>query len=118
MRRLLPLIVLLAAACATTPPQPAQPVAPAPAAHDRHDHSTLTGMTANELAEHFGKPRLQVREGDGTKLQFVGPNCVLDAYLYPSSSGQGVPRVTHVDTRNLQGLDVNPQSCIALIEGQ
>lgn len=75
-------------------------------------------MTANELAEHFGKPRLQVREGDGTKLQFAGPNCVLDTYLYPAPSGQGVPRVTHADARNFQGADVNTQNCIASIEGR
>lgn len=73
-------------------------------------------MTANELGQHFGRPRLQIREGDGTKLQFAGPNCVLDAYLYPSPSGSGVPRVTHVDTRNLQGTPVNAQNCIASIE--
>lgn len=75
-------------------------------------------MTANELAEHFGRPRLQIREGSGTKLQFAGPGCVLDAYLYPAPSGQGLPRVTHVDARNLQGVDVNLQNCISAIEGQ
>ena len=32
------------------------------------------------------------REGDGTKLQFAGPDCVLDAYLYPPAGG-GTPRV-------------------------
>lgn len=75
-------------------------------------------MTANELVEHFGRPRLQVREGDGTKLQFAGPSCVLDAYLYPAPSGQGVARVTHIDMRNLQGGAANPQACIASIEGR
>ena len=74
------------------------------------------GMTANELGQHFGRPRLQIREGDGTKLQFAGPNCVLDAYLYPSTSGAGLPRVTYIDTRNLQGAPVNAQNCIASLE--
>ena len=73
-------------------------------------------MTANELGQHFGRPRLQIREGDGTKLQFAGPNCILDAYLYPSPNGAGVPRVTHVDTRNSQGNSVNAQNCIASLE--
>lgn len=121
MRTLIPAAALLfVAACAPRPapaPTPA-PTAQTPAAAKSHDHSTLNGMTANELAEHFGRPRLQVREGDGTKLQFAGPNCVLDAYLYPASSGQGVPRVTHVDARNFQGADVNTQGCIASIEGR
>ena len=114
--------ILFIAACAPRPapaPTPPQPTAPAAAAApSRHDHSSLNGMTANELVEHFGRPRLQVREGEGTKLQFAGPNCVLDAYLYVAPSGQGVPRVAHVDARNPQGADVNTQGCITSIEGR
>jgi hypothetical protein len=82
-----------------------------------HDHRTLTGMTANELVEHFGKPRLQIKEGDGTKLQFMGKNCVLDAYLYPSGNGPaGMSRVTHMEARNFQGVGVDTQSCVYAIE--
>ena len=73
-------------------------------------------MTAGELIAHFGKPRLQIREGDGTKLQFAGPNCVLDVYLYPS--GTGAPRATHIEARNVQGTDVNAQTCAYSIEGR
>ncbi|HEU4956629.1 MAG TPA: hypothetical protein VFT40_03260 [Sphingomicrobium sp.] len=117
MRRLFLIAALLIAGCASTPaPEPVEPIAPPPAASDGHDHSSLGGMTANELGQHFGRPRLQIREGDGTKLQFAGPNCILDAYLYPSPSGAGVPRVTHVDTRNSQGNPVNAQNCIASLE--
>ncbi|HEU0310474.1 MAG TPA: hypothetical protein VFR36_04565 [Sphingomicrobium sp.] len=119
MRHLLIPALLLVAGCASTPaPVPVQPVATPPPAAGSHDHSTLNGMSANELVEHFGRPRLQVREGDGTKLQFAGPGCVLDAYLYPSQSGAGMPRVTHIDTRNPQGGPVNTQNCIASIEGR
>jgi hypothetical protein len=115
MRFLVPTLALLLAGCATRPaPQP-EPVAPAPAAASQHDHRTLNGMTANELIQHFGRPRLQIVEGDGTKLQFAGPNCLLDVYLYPSGSG-GAPRATHIEARNLQGTDVNAQSCAAAIE--
>ena len=71
-------------------------------------------MTANELIEHFGKPRLQVREGDGTKLQFMGPSCVLDFYLYPGAGN--VPRVSHIDARNFQGGNVDAQGCVYAIE--
>ena len=116
MRRLLPFAALFVAACATRPsPTPVQPAAPSPAAADRHDHRTLNGMTAGELIEHFGKPRLQIREGDGTKLQFAGPNCMLDVYLYPSG-GTAAPRATHIEARNLQGVDVSAQSCATAIE--
>jgi len=73
-------------------------------------------MTANELIQHFGKPRLQIVEGVGTKLQFAGPNCVMDVYLYPPSGGSGAPRATTIEARNLQGVDISPQSCAAAIE--
>jgi len=115
MRYLTLAVLLFVVACAPTPaPEPIQPTAPAPATPERHDHRTLNGMTANDLLQHFGRPRLQVREGDGTKIQFAGPSCVLDAYLYP---GQGnVPRVTHIEARNLQGGDVDTQTCVYAIE--
>jgi hypothetical protein len=117
MRQLIPFAALMVAGCSSTPaPEPVKPVAAASSTTDNHNHSSLDGMTANELGQHFGRPRLQVREGDGTKLQFAGPNCVLDAYLYPNPSGAGVPRVTYIDTRNFQGAPVNAQNCIASIE--
>ena len=116
MRHLAPLATLLfVTSCAPRPAATAVPEpTPAAAATGRHDHRTLNGMTANELTEHFGPPRFQVREGQGTKLQFAGPNCVLDFYLYPGQAG--VPRVSHIDARNFQGADVNPQSCVYAIE--
>ena len=116
MRFLVPLTALLLAACASTPTPSPEPSPAVPAAGGAHSHSTLAGMTANELAEHFGKPRLQIREGDGTKLQFAGSACVLDAYLYPSQGGGAVPRVSHVDARNMQGDPVNVGGCIASLE--
>ena len=72
-------------------------------------------MTASELMQHFGKPRLQIVEGEGTKLQFAGPNCVLDVYLYPTPGG-GAPRATLIEARNSQGSDVSAQGCTAAIE--
>lgn len=119
MRYLIPAALLFVAACAPRPapePTPVEPAAPAAATTGRHDHRTLNGMTANELIQHFGRPRLQVREGDGTKLQFMGPACVLDAYLYPGQGG--VPRVTHMEARNFQGADVDTQNCVYAIEGR
>ena len=115
MRRLAPTTALLLAACATTPPAPvATPAIPAAASASPSDHRTLTGMSAGELIAHFGKPHLQIVEGAGTKLQFVGPACVLDAYLYPS--GNGAPRVTDIEARNFQGDSVNTQGCVYAIE--
>jgi hypothetical protein len=113
MRRIAPAAALLLAACATAPPAPVATVAPAITA-DRHDHRTLNGMTAADLIAHFGKPRLQVIEGVGTKLQFAGPACILDTYLYPS--GSGMPRVTDIEARNFQGDAVNTQECVYAVE--
>ena len=118
MRYLILAALLFVAACAPRPaatptPQPVAPVSTSPA---QHDHRTVNGMTAGELIQHFGRPRLQIIEGDGTKLQFAGPNCLLDVYLYPSSGG-GAPRATLVEARNSQGNDVSAQSCAAAIEG-
>ena len=120
MRYLLPLAVLLIAGCAATPPPPpAQPAAPTrPVVVEKPETGDLIGLSANELANRFGQPRLQVREGVGTKLQFVAPSCVLDAYLYPPGSGGGLPRVTHVDTRDNQGRDVDQTRCIAAIQAR
>src|SRR5262245_30703880 len=117
MRTLIPAALLFVAACAPRPaPTPApQPAAPAPVVSNVHDHRTVNGMTAGELIQHFGRPRLQIVEGEGTKLQFAGPNCVLDVYLYPPSGGSGTPRASYIEAHNAQGSVVSAQSCAAAI---
>ena len=102
--------LLLLAGCGTTPIPVSTPTRAA--AIERGD---LIGLDANALVTRFGRPRLQVREGDGTKLQFGGGSCLLDAYLYPSP---GLPRVTHVDTRNREGRPVAQAECIRMIEAE
>ena len=106
---------LLLAACVSTP-KPA-PVAPAqPAVVEPPQRGDLIGMNAGELGARFGAPRLTVREGDGTKLQFANEKCVIDAYLYPPASGSGAARVTHVDTRTRDGRGAEQTSCITSVE--
>ena len=74
-------------------------------------------MTAGELVQRLGTPVLQIREGRSLKLQFRASSCILDAYLYPPASGQGVERVTYVDTRLRSGIDTDQAGCIAALGG-
>ena len=113
MRLLLPITaVLLVAGCARAP-RAVEP-APAPATPDKAS-GVLIGLTASELGARFGQPGFQVRDGAGTKLQWSGNGCVLDAYLYPPPNGQGIARVAHVDARRPSGADLDLSSCLALL---
>jgi hypothetical protein len=66
------------------------------------------------LEGQFGRPDLDIQEGDARKLQFASSICVLDAYLYPPTRG-GEPVVTHVDARLPDGRDVDRASCVAAL---
>jgi hypothetical protein len=103
-------LMLVVAACAPRPQQvsaPPPPAAPPPA----EQQNSLAGLTAQELVGRFGSPALQIREGNSLKLQFRGPRCVMDTYLYPSGSA-GTLKVTHVDTRLPSGGDIDQAACI------
>ena len=107
---------LLLASCAATPaPRPAAAAAPsAPPPVSPAGLQAVIGRTAAVLAAQFGKADLDVREGSARKLQFVGPACVLDTYLYPPAGG-GEPIVTHVDARLPDGRDMDRASCVAAL---
>lgn len=113
MRRFVVASALFLAGCATRPEQPPapEPVAAVPA---QGQATRLVGMSASDLTNHFGRPALQVREGNSIKVQFRGRSCVLDAYLYPNASG--IYRVTHVDTRSPLGADTDQAGCISALE--
>lgn len=85
----------------------AQPPAPSVAA--------LMGQSAARLVGRFGTPHLDVSEGSARKLQFVGPICVLDAYLYPPRGGRGEPAVSYIDTRQRDGSPIDQASCVAAL---
>lgn len=74
----------------------------------------VMGQNAAELARTFGTPDGDVREGTARKLQFKGPICVLDTYLYPGKSG-GEATVTYVDTRQPNGSPIDRASCVAAL---
>lgn len=78
----------------------------------------VEGVIGNDTAgliRQFGKPRLEVIEGDARKLQFSGTACVLDAYLYPPAAGRE-PLATYIDARRpSDGQDVDRAACIAAL---
>lgn len=99
----------------TTPPRPSSDPSGfiAPRVMNMPGLEGVIGSNANALANVFGAPRLQVREGDALKLQFQGSACVLDVYLYPLAPG-AQPSATYVDARRASdGLDVDRTSCVA-----
>jgi len=115
MRRLFLLFALPLAACtnklATIPEVTYRPSVQQPA-----ERGELVGLGIDQLTQRLGQPALQVREGDSVKLQYRGSNCVLDAYLYRATSGQGLQRVSHVDSRDREGRDVDQRACLAELE--
>ncbi len=113
MRLLVPAAAaVLLSACGSNP----KPVTIAQPAPEPRERGALIGMSASELVARLGTPRLQVREGDGTKLQFEAAGCLLDAYLYPPGGNSGLARATHIDTRDRDGRSVDQAGCLAMIE--
>ncbi len=115
MRFIVPIAAaLLVTGCVARDPAPVPVATPTPIApKPQVVHSDLIGATAGQLIQLMGQPALQVREGPGLKLQFRGRSCVLDAYLYPTTSGGLPERVTYVDTRLPSGNDTSQAQCIA-----
>lgn len=73
---------------------------------------SVIGKSANQLERQFGKPQLEVWEGDARKLQFSGEPCVLDVYLYPLRPGAAAT-ATHVEARRASdGAAVDRASCV------
>lgn len=75
----------------------------------------VIGQGGQALIRQFGTPRLDVPEGDMRKLQFAGPACVLDVFLYPLRPG-AEPVATHVDARRASdGQGVDRARCAAAL---
>lgn len=104
--------LLLLSGCATVPagPQRADPV---PIPYSGAGLERVIGQNASNLVRLFGQPDADVREGNARKLQFQSRICVLDTYLYPK--GNGEPRVTYVDARQLDGRTIDRASCVAAL---
>ena len=117
MRRILLFAMLFVSGCATAPEQPQPQPQPAPVRPTPQLRGELIGLSAADLVQRLGTPALQIREGRSLKLQFRGPSCILDAYLYPPATGGGVERVAHVDARLRSGVDTDQRRCVATFGG-
>ena len=110
-------VALLVAGCAATPtPPPRTTVEPPRVITSRRvpiGTDAVLGRTAPQLEAAFGVPVSQLVEGPARRLQFTGPLCVMDTYLYASEGGD--PTVTHVDTRTPTGEDIDRATCVAAL---
>ena len=102
---------LLLAACTTTT-GPKAPAVVKPMNLHEAGLERVMGKTATQLVALFGEADLDGHEGVARRLQFAGPACVLDAYLYPAKTG-AEPVVTYIDARLPSGDDIDRASCIA-----
>ncbi len=115
---LLPALVLTA--CATTPkgPVPAVAVTRSPPML-KNGLERVLGQTRGGLVMLFGEADQDVHEAGGARrLQFAGPICILDAYLYPADKNgdaRGEPLVSYVDARQPDGRDIDRASCVAAL---
>jgi hypothetical protein len=114
--RIAPLLALGLVGCVA--PQSAAPVrVAAPRPIPVAGLEGIIGSTASALVARLGSAALDLREGAARKLQFAGPACVLDAYLYAQRSG-AEPVVTYVDARLPDGREMDRASCVAALSAQ
>lgn len=106
--------LVLLAGCATPGPHPSAPASERPARLHEEGLGRVMGRDARALTALFGPADLDTREGQAERLQFVGPACVLDAYLYPAKPG-GAAVVSYVEARRPDGTDIDRASCVAAL---
>ncbi len=107
-------LALALSACAAVPgPKAVAPVVVRPPVATPGLERVI-GQDARTLAALFGPADQDLREGGARRLQFVGPACVLDAYLYPPAEGRE-PLVSYVDARLPNGDDFDRASCVAAL---
>ena len=109
---LIALATTLVSGCATAPTA-LRPAARIAVPYSATGLERVIGQPAPALTTMFGQPQADVREGTARKLQFGGPICVLDAYLYPKGAGE--PLVTYLDAREPDGSPIDRASCVAAL---
>lgn len=96
---------------AQSPPAPVRQ----PVRQPMRGPQSIIGQSAQALTARLGKTRIDLREGDARKLQFAGPTCVLDIYLYPREYGTQ-PVATHAEARLKDGgASIDSAACTSEI---
>ncbi|MES2302180.1 MAG: hypothetical protein V4521_08935 [Pseudomonadota bacterium] len=98
----------------TTVPRPAPVVKPSAQVQMIPGLENVIGADAFQLGRQFGTPRLDVIEDDARKLQWTGPACILDIYLYPQP-GSNRATATYVDARRGDGREVDRAACVTAL---
>jgi len=114
LRTLAPLALLAMGGCASVPQVNTNPLPATPPVLTTAGLERVLGANAAGLTALFGPPELDLREDQARKLQFTGPICVLDAYLYRTKP-RAEPVVTYVDARQPDGRDIDRASCVAAL---
>jgi hypothetical protein len=109
------IIALALSACGESAATTKRPQAiPAPPIKLATGLDRVMGKDARSLVQLFGPAAQDVREASARKLQFAGPSCVLDAYLYAPSKGKE-PVVTYLSARVPDGRDADKTTCVAAL---
>ncbi len=106
--------LIFVSACATTPPPKPRAVPTLSAPMRPTGLERVLGQDTKALTALFGAADQDVREDGARRLQFAGPFCILDAYLYPARTG-AEPVVTYLDARQPDGKDIDRASCVAAL---
>lgn len=107
-------VTVVIAACTTTLPPVPRPVATLSAPMRPIGLERVLGQDARGLTTLFGKADRDVQEVGARRLQYAGPICILDAYLYaPRPTTE--PVVTYLDARQPDGRDIDRASCVAAL---
>lgn len=114
MRAFVLVAVIALSGCAATPKATPQPVPMLSVPMRPVGLERVLGQDAKGLADLFGKADQDVREDGARRLQYAGPFCIIDAYLYPPRGG-AEPVVTYVDARQPDGRDMDRASCVAAL---
>jgi hypothetical protein len=114
MRSFVLIVIVTLSACATTPPPKPRAVPTVSVPMRATGLERVLGQDARALAALFGSADQDAREDGARRLQYAGPFCILDAYLYAPRSG-AEPVVTYVDARQPDGRDIDRASCVAAL---